>query len=77
LLPAAAWQKSEQAATSADVMLVVGTSALVYPAAALVPLAKFAGAKLIEINVEETPFSGRLECSLRGTAGELLPRLIA
>lgn len=75
-LPAAAWEEAETAARSAGVMLVVGTSAAVYPAAGLAPLAKGAGARLIEINVDETPLSQWADCSLRGKAAELLPRLI-
>ena len=76
-LPAGVWQASEQAISAAGVLLVVGTSAVVYPAAGLVPLAASAGAKVIEVNLEETPFSAQLDCSLRGKAGELLPELIA
>ena len=75
-LPWDTYQESEEAISSADVLLVVGTSAVVYPAAGLVPLAQSAGAKVIEINPDETPLSSRLDCSLRGNAGELLPRLI-
>ncbi len=75
-LPPGAWDEAEAAARSAAVFLVVGTSAVVYPAAGLVMLAKAAGARVIEINMEETPFSAQLDCSLRGPAGELLPAVI-
>ena len=75
-LPEGAWEASELAVTTAEVMLVVGTSAVVYPAAGLVPLAKQAGAKVIEVNLEETQFSSMLDCSLRGKSGEILPRLV-
>ena len=75
-LPAGVWDAAERAVEACDVMLVVGTSAVVYPAAGLVPLAKAAGAKVIEINLEETPFSASLDKSFRGKAGELLPELI-
>ncbi|HXG33690.1 MAG TPA: NAD-dependent deacylase [Bryobacteraceae bacterium] len=75
-LPPGAWTEAETAARSAGVMLVVGTSAAVYPAAGLAPLAKAAGARLIEINVDETPLSRWADCLLRGKAAELLPRLI-
>lgn len=77
LLPLDVWQAAEEACMAAEVMLVVGTSAVVYPAAGLVPLAKSAGAKVIEVNPEDTPLSPLLDCTLRGNAGELLPRLIA
>ncbi len=75
-LPASVWQAAEKAAQTAEVFLVIGTSAVVYPAAGLVWLARSAGAKVVEINPEETPLSGQADRSLRGSAGELLPRLL-
>jgi NAD-dependent deacetylase len=75
-LPPDAWERAEQATRAAEVLLVVGTSATVYPAAGLVPLAMRAGARVIECNMEETPFSAGLDRSFRGRAGELLPQLI-
>lgn len=68
--------EAEHAAASAQVFLVIGTSAVVLPAANLVPLARKAGAKTIEINTEETAASGLVDCVLPGPAGELLPRLL-
>jgi NAD-dependent deacetylase len=76
-LPPKAWERAEEATRAADVFLVVGTSAVVYPAAGLVPLAQSCGARVIECNMEETPFSSALDRSFRGRAGELLPQLIA
>ena len=76
-LPPQVWNSAEKAVQSSDVLLVVGTSAVVYPAAGLVPLARSCGAKTIEINVEPTPVSGFVDCALTGPAGEILPRLIA
>jgi NAD-dependent deacetylase len=76
-LPREAWERAERATEEAEVFLVVGTSAVVYPAAGLVPLAKARGARVIECNMEETPFSSSLDRSLRGRAGEILPALIA
>jgi NAD-dependent deacetylase len=76
-LPAQVWQEAEAAVRGAGVLLVIGTAAVVYPAAGLVPLAKAAGARVIEINLDATPFSGDVDRSLRGRAGELLPELIA
>jgi NAD-dependent deacetylase len=75
-LPDGMMKEAEHAVASAEVFLVVGTSALVYPAAGLVPFARQAGAKVIEINLEETPFSATADCSLKGKAGEILPQLI-
>ena len=69
-------QEAEHAAAEAQVLLVVGTSAQVYPAAGLIPCAKHAGARIIEINLEPTPYSGIMDCALEGRAGELLPELI-
>ena len=65
-----------RAASEADVLLVVGTSAVVYPAANLIPLARRSGAKVIEVNLEETPMSGLVDATVRGKSGEVLPRLI-
>jgi NAD-dependent deacetylase len=76
-LPAQVWREAERATREAEVFLVVGTAAVVYPAAGLVPLAKAAGARVIEINLDQTPYSDDVDCSLRGRAGELLPELIA
>ena len=57
-------------------LLVIGTSVVVSPAANLAPIAKAAGARVIEINPEETPISRHVDLSLRGGAGEILARLI-
>jgi len=70
------WAEAEHAAREAAVLLVIGTSAVVYPAASLAPIAKSAGARVIEINPEQTPLSSHVDLSLRGAAGEMLPRLI-
>jgi len=75
-LPAGIWAQAEQAASGAEVFLVIGTSAAVYPAAGLAWLAKSAGAKVIEINPEETGLSAAADVSLRGKSGDLLPLLI-
>jgi len=76
-LPPDVWERAGTATRAAQVFLVVGTSAVVYPAAGLVPLAKACGARVIECNMEETPFSAEVDKSFRGAAGEILPRLIA
>ena len=75
MLPAGVFDRAVDAARSADVCFVVGTSALVYPAASLPEVAKRAGAFLVEVNPEETPLTQYCDASLRGPAGELLPRL--
>jgi len=76
-LPAAVWRAAETAARSCDVLLVIGTSALVYPAAGLAHLAKSSGARVVEINVAETPLSREIDEFILGPSGELLPQLIA
>jgi NAD-dependent deacetylase len=75
-LPEGMMKEAEHAALSAEVFLVIGTSAAVYPAAGLIPFARQAGAKAIEINIEETPFTATVDCALRGPAGDLLPKLL-
>jgi NAD-dependent deacetylase len=71
-LPGGSIERATAAVRAADVLIVAGTSAQVYPAAGLIPLAS----AVIEINPEETPFSGEVTFSLRGTAAELLPQLL-
>ncbi len=74
-LPADVWSAAQQATSSCDVFLVIGTSAVVYPAAGLVSLARTAGAKIIEINLESTPVSRLIDTVLTGRAGEILPQI--
>lgn len=76
-LPAKIWQEAEAAARSADLFLLIGTSALVYPAAGLAPIAKSSGAHVVEINIAETGLSDAIDEFLQGPSGELLPQLIA
>ncbi|MBV9719143.1 MAG: NAD-dependent deacylase [Candidatus Eremiobacteraeota bacterium] len=73
-LPAAVWREAQLAAARAEVILVVGTSAVVYPAAALATYYNDR-AFVAEINPQATAISGRVACALRGTAAELLPRI--
>lgn len=75
-LPRDIWLAAERATLSCDVFLVVGTSALVYPAAGLVDRAQSSGAKVIEINAEKTTISRTVDCALIGPAGEKLPKLL-
>ena len=75
-LPDGMMKEAEHAASEAQVFLVIGTSAVVHPAASLVPYAKHAGAKVIEINTEPSAVSGIVDCALQGPAGELLPQLL-
>jgi NAD-dependent deacetylase len=65
------------ASARAEVMLAVGTSALVHPAASLPLAAAEAGATVIEINPDSTPLTPHAGISLRGKAGEILPLIDA
>lgn len=58
-----------------DCMLLIGTSAVVYPAASFPERVKNAGGTLIEVNPNETPLSASSDVILRGAAGEVLPRV--
>ncbi|MGA2714119.1 MAG: NAD-dependent deacylase [Bryobacteraceae bacterium] len=71
-LPEGALERATAAVCAADLLIVAGTSAQVYPAAGLIPLA----ATVIEINPEETAFSDEVTYSLRGTSAEILPQLL-
>jgi NAD-dependent deacetylase len=63
-------------ASEADVCLVVGTSAVVHPAAS-VPLATLErGGSVVEVNPESTPLTSYAAVSLQGPSGELLPTII-
>lgn len=77
MLPADALQAAEDAARRCQILLVVGTSAEVYPAAALPDCAKAAGAVIVEINPHPTPLSGIADYVLRAPAGVALPALVA
>ncbi|MDT5398378.1 MAG: NAD-dependent deacetylase [Mycobacterium sp.] len=75
-LPTEAWERSMAAVAGADVAIVVGTSAIVYPAASLPELALSEGIPVIEVNPEETPLSHNATISLRETAATALPGLL-
>lgn len=64
------------AAERADACLVVGTSAVVHPAASVASTAARAGAALVEVNAEATPLSALATVTLRGAAGTLVPALL-
>ena len=67
--------RAAKAVIAADLLLVFGTSAVVYRVAALPDLVQSAGGRLVEINTEETPLSDRADAVLRGSASEVLPAL--
>ena len=59
-----------------DVLLVIGTSGVVYPAAGFASVAKETGAFVAEINFESTPQSGTMDLALKGRAKDLVPLLL-
>ena len=78
MIPQEALWRSRQVATDCDVMLVIGTSAVVQPAALMPVVAKESGAKVIEINPERTPLTGDIsDYLIKGTAGDVMNRIIA
>jgi len=77
MIPTEAMVRSHQVAASCDVMLVIGTSATVQPAASMPFIARDNGARIIEINPEPTPFTGRISnLPLMGDAGRIMPQLV-
>jgi NAD-dependent deacetylase len=78
MIPPAALWRSQDIASRCDVMLVVGTSAIVQPAASMPIIAKQSGAVVIEINPEPTPLTGFISNYLiQGKAGEVMNRIIS
>jgi NAD-dependent deacetylase len=75
-LPVEQLKKSEQATISSDIFFVVGTSAVVYPAAGLVYTARQYGSFVVEINLETTEVSKICDLSYQGKAGEILPKIL-
>lgn len=75
-MPADVVRTAEQAARACDVFITVGSSLVVYPAAALPVAAKRSGAKLIIVNRDPTPLDQAADAVLRGEIGELLPALL-
>src|SRR3954451_20897628 len=68
--------RAQLAAETCDLLLAVGSSLSVYPAAGMVPIAKESGAALIIVNAEPTPFDPIADAVLQGSISELLPTLV-
>jgi NAD-dependent deacetylase len=75
MLDPAHLDRAAEAIDGCDVMLVVGTSGLVYPAAGFPEAAKHAGKMVIEINPEPTPLSTMADVSVRSGARDALSEL--
>ena len=67
-----AWRDAERC----DIVLVVGTSGVVYPAAELPFLARHAGARIVEVNPDFTPVSEIADAYLAGLSGTILPQIV-
>jgi NAD-dependent deacetylase len=69
-------RRARDAALGCDVLMAIGTSLGVHPAAGLVDVASAAGARIVIINAEPTPYDDLADVVLRGGIGDLLPRLV-
>ncbi|CAG0962106.1 NAD-dependent protein deacylase [Burkholderiales bacterium] len=77
MLPERDLGAAQKAALAADLMLCVGTSGVVWPAAGLPGLAREAGATVVQVNAYASELDALCQHNLRGPAGEVLPRLLA
>ena len=68
-------RRAELAARRCDLMLAVGTKLSVWPVAGVVPVAKDSGARVVIVNAEPTDMDGMADALLRGSIGDILPRL--
>lgn len=75
-LPGDLLAEAAAAAVGCELFFSIGTSSLVYPAAELPFTAQANGATLVEVNPQITPLSSHASFSLRGPAGEVLPKLL-
>lgn len=71
------WMRAQEAVVASDVLIAIGTSAVVQPAAGLIALAKSTGSHVIVVNMERTNASGLADVELIGPAGEIVPALLA
>lgn len=69
-------QRAEEAALEADVLLAVGSTLQVHPVAGVVPLAKRAGARVVIVNNEPTPYDDIADAVIREPIGRVLPALV-
>jgi len=76
-IPMIAAYRANEEASVCNTLLIIGTSGVVYPAAEIPFTAKSNGATIIEINVEETPFTSSItDHFLKGRASEILPKIL-
>jgi NAD-dependent deacetylase len=70
------FERSASALESCEAILVIGTSGMVYPAAGFPAMAKRAGAKVVEVNPEQTPITLFADVFIKAPAGEALPAIV-
>ena len=75
-MPVTAVDAALELARAADLILVVGSSLVVYPAAEIPLVAVRSGARMIVVNAEPTPFDGLAEVVIHGRSGEVLPEIV-
>jgi NAD-dependent deacetylase len=68
--------RSFQALRGCEILLIIGTSGVVYPAASFAPIAKQDGAFVVELNLDPTPQSDLVDISIQGRAKDLVPLLL-
>ena len=68
--------RAQEAAAGCDLILAIGTTLAVYPIAAMVPIAKEAGARVVILNGEPTEMDGVADTVLHGSISEILPQLV-
>ncbi len=76
MLDGALLERARTMAARADLCLVIGTSAVVYPAAGIPLSTLHGGGRIIEVNPQATDLTGVAAAALRGAAGEVLPELL-
>jgi NAD-dependent deacetylase len=76
-LPFHAWQGAVEAAENCDLMLVLGSSLVVYPAAELPMMAVYNGAPLIIVNLEPTPYDNMAAVAIRARLGDFAKAALA
>ena len=69
-------ERAQRAAERCDLLLAVGTTLAVFPIAGVVPVAKEAGARVVILNAEPTAMDDLADVVLRGSIGQVLPRLV-
>ena len=70
-------QHSYEALRTCEILLIIGTSGLVYPAASFGPVAKDQGAFIAELNLDPTPNTDLVDIAIQGRAKDLVPQLLS